>query len=344
MEGPYHALRVAKVVQETADARSLVLEVPEALRARFAYRAGQFLSFRVPLGGGRLVRCYSLASAPGIDAEWKVTVKRVAGGRVSSWMNEAVREGDVLEVRPPAGRFCLTERDAGLVLLGGGSGITPLISLLKTALATTGRPVRLLYANRDRDAILFRAELEDWRRRYTDRLEVAHRLDADEGFADEAAVRRFVGEPRAADFYVCGPAPFMDVVERALLGLGVPRERIFIERFEYTGDGQPRDLAAPAPEAPGEGAARAVVCLDGAEREIGVRPGETIVQAARRAGLEPPTSCEEGYCGCCMARLTEGTGQLKANDVLNPAQLAEGWVLTCQLVPSSPRLRIEYPD
>jgi len=344
LEGPYHALRVAKVVQETADARSLVLEVPEALRARFAYRAGQFLSFRVPLAGGRLVRCYSLASAPGVDDAWKVTVKRVAGGRVSSWMNEAVREGDVLEVMPPAGRFCLTEREAGLVLLGGGSGITPLISLLKTGLATTGRPVRLLYANRDRGSIIFRTELEDWVRRHPGRLEVAHRLDAEEGFADEAAVRRFVGASLAADFYVCGPGPFMAVVERALLGLGVPEGRIFIERFEYTGDGRPRDLAAPAPEAFAEGAARALVRLDGAEREVEVRPGETIVQAARRAGLEPPTSCEEGYCGCCMARLREGEGRMKANDVLTPAQLAEGWVLTCQLVPSSPRLRIEYPD
>jgi 3-ketosteroid 9alpha-monooxygenase subunit B len=344
VEGPYHALRVAKVVQETADARSLVLEVPEALRARFAYRSGQFLSFRVPVAGKRLARCYSLASAPGVEPEWKVTVKRVPGGRASNWMNDAVREGDLLEVMPPAGRFCLGERDAELVLFGGGSGITPLISLLKTALATTGRRVRLFYANRDRDAIIFRAELDAWLERHPGRLEVVHRLDAVDGFADEAALRRHVGGSLAADFYVCGPGPFMDLVERTLLGLGVSREHVFIERFEYAGDGSPRDLAVPAAGPAGAEGVRAVVRLDGAEHEIDVRAGETLVQAARRAGLEPPTSCEEGYCACCMARLRQGSGQLKANDVLTPAQLAEGWVLTCQLLPTSSRLRVEYPD
>jgi len=344
VEGPYHALRVAKVVQETADARSFVLEVPEALRARFAYRSGQFLSFRVPGEGKRLVRCYSLCSAPDVDGDWRVTVKRVAGGRVSNWFNERVREGDVLEVMPPAGRFCLSERQADLVLFGGGSGITPLFSLLKTALAGSARRVRLLYANRDRDSIIFRAELEDLTRRYPGRLELRHRLDAVEGFLDDAAVRRSVGGFEDADFYVCGPAPFMDVVERALHGLGVPRERIFIERFEYAGDGVPRDVAEPADAPAAAGAAPvARIRLDGAERDVALRPGETIVQAARRAGLEPPTSCEEGYCACCMARLRQGSGQMKANDVLTPAQLAEGWVLTCQFVPSGP-VEIEYPD
>jgi 3-ketosteroid 9alpha-monooxygenase subunit B len=344
VEGPYHALRVAKVVQETADARSLVLDVPEPLRERFAYRSGQFLTFRVPAAGGRVVRCYSLASAPGIDGEWKVTVKRVAGGRASAFLNESVRAGDVLEVMPPAGRFCLAQGEADLVLFGGGSGITPLISLLKTALAGTDRRVRLLYANRDRDSIIFRAELEEWARRHPGRLEVVHRLDALEGFADASAVRAFVGEPRDSVFYICGPGPYMDVVEGALLGVGVPRERIFIERFEYAHDGTPQGAAAPADAGAAAGGSRAVVRLDGAEREIEVRPGETVVQAARRAGLEPPTSCEEGYCACCMAQLREGSGQMKANDVLTSAQLAEGWVLTCQLVPTSPRLRIDYPD
>jgi 3-ketosteroid 9alpha-monooxygenase subunit B len=331
-------------VEETADARSLVLEVPEALRGRFAYRAGQFLGFRLPVEGRRLVRCYSLASAPGVDTEWKVTVKRVAGGRVSNWIHDAVREGDVLEVLPPAGRFCLAERDSELVLFGGGSGITPLISLLKTALSRTRRRVRLLYANRDADSIIFRAELDEWRGRHPGRLEVVHRLDALHGFADEAAVRSHAGGQLRADFYVCGPGPFMELVEHTLRGLGVPGERIFVERFEYAADGTPRAAAAPVPDAAGESRTVAVVRLDGAEREVPMRPGETVVQAARRAGLEPPTSCEEGYCACCMARLREGAGQMKANDVLTAAQLAEGWVLTCQLVPTSPRLRVEYPD
>jgi 3-ketosteroid 9alpha-monooxygenase subunit B len=331
---------VAEVVQETADARSLVLDVPEALRPTFTYRAGQFLTFRVPVAGRRLVRCYSLASAPEVEGGWKVTVKRVAGGRVSNWMNESVRAGDVLEVMRPAGRFCLGAREGELVLLGAGSGITPLIALLKTALATTGRRVRLLYANRDRGSVIFAAELDDWARRHPERLEVAHRLDVQHGFADEAAVRRFAEGSPGADFYLCGPPPFMEVAERGLLALGVAAERILIERFEYAHDGTPHDAATASVA----GAPVATVRLDGMERDVEVRPGETLVQAARRAGLEPPTSCEEGYCGCCMARLREGSGRMKDNQVLDDAQLAEGWILTCQFVPASPRLRIEYPD
>jgi 3-ketosteroid 9alpha-monooxygenase subunit B len=136
----------------------------------------------------------------------------------------------------------------------------------------------------------------------------------------------------------------MDVVERTLLGLAVAPARISIERFEYTADGSPRGTAG-VELAPGEAAAEPLrIRLDGREHEVPYRAGDTVVEALRRAGLEPPTSCEEGYCGCCMAHLREGTGRMKANQVLDERQLAEGWVLTCQLVPTGPRLRIEYPD
>jgi 3-ketosteroid 9alpha-monooxygenase subunit B len=341
-DAPYERLRVARVVQETPDARSLVLDVPDALLEAFAYRAGQFLTFRVPVDGRRLVRCYSLASAPGVDPEWKVTVKRVSGGRVSNWMNDAVREGDALEVMRPAGRFGASASGADLTLFAGGSGITPVISRAKAALARDGR-VRLLYANRDRDSIIFRAELDALAARHPGRLDLSHRLDVEQGFADAAAVRDFVGAELDCDFGVCGPGPFMDVVERTLLGLGIAPARISIERFEYAADGTPRDAAAPI--APGEAASEPLrVRLDGVEHELPYRPGDTVVEALRRAGVEPPTSCEEGYCGCCMAHLREGTGQMKNNEVLDARQLADGWVLTCQLVPAGGKVRIEYPD
>jgi len=350
VDGPYHALRVAEIVQETADARSLVLDVPPALREAFAYEAGQFLAFRVPVEGRRLVRCYSLASAPGVDPEWKVTVKRVAGGRVSNWMHDAVREGDALEVMRPAGRFLLPARDAGLTYFAAGSGITPIASLTKTALARTERPVRLFYANRDAGSVIFRAELDALARAHAGRFELAHRLDVEHGFPDAAAMRDFVGAALDHDFGICGPAPFMDVAERTLLALGVRPERIAIERFEYGADGAPR-LAADAARAeaaaagPAAGATERVsVRLDGVEHELPYRPGDTIVETLRRAGLEPPTSCEEGYCGCCMAQLREGAGAMKDNQVLGERELAEGWVLTCQLVPTSRRVRVEYPD
>jgi len=211
--GPYHHLRVTRVIDETADAKSIVLEVPPDLKPTFAYRAGQFLSFRVEVDGHRLVRCYSLASSPETDAAHKVTVKRVEQGRVSNWMNDNVREGDVLEVMPPNGVFVLQpDRETPIVLFGGGSGITPVISILKTALATTSRPVKLVYANRNEDSIIFKQELSELLAAHAGRLEVVHRLDDLHGFVDEARVVQEVGPLRDADFYICGPGPFMDVL------------------------------------------------------------------------------------------------------------------------------------
>jgi ferredoxin-NADP reductase len=235
-EHGYHPLRVEQVVQETADTRSYVLDVADDLRDLFRYRAGQFCTFRVHVDGDELLRSYSMSSAPETDARLTVTVKRVPDGRVSGWFHDHVSEGDVLEVTKPAGVFCVRDEGRPIVAFAGGSGVTPVISITKSVLAVTERPVRLLYANRDRDSIIFRAELEDWQRRHPGRLEVAHRLDAEEGFADEAAVRRFVGASLAADFYVCGPGPFMDVVERGLLGLGVapPRPPARVARAPFS--------------------------------------------------------------------------------------------------------------
>lgn len=341
-KGPYHALRIARVIDETSDARSFVLEIPPELRAQFAYRAGQFLTFRVTVDGERLVRCYSLASSPDVDAEHKVTVKRIADGRVSNWMNDRLRGGDVLETMRPAGVFVLRDRATPLVLFGAGSGVTPVISLLKSALATTPRKVRLVYANRDADSIIFRAEIDRLAAAHRDRLEVVHRLDVESGFLDAQATRDYVGSWLDADFYVCGPTPFMDTVESTLGELGIARDRIHVERFvSLSGDG-----ASHAPKAaPGDAAqVRVRVRLDGQEREVPYTAGQTLLAAARAAGLEPPFACEEGYCSCCMAKLVRGTVRMAANDALDAGQLAEGWVLTCQSVPTSDEIEVEYPD
>jgi 3-ketosteroid 9alpha-monooxygenase subunit B len=343
LSGPYHSLRVARVIDETRDARSIVLEIPDPLRDLFAYRAGQFLTFRFEVAGEKLVRCYSLASCPASESEHKVTIKRIADGRVSNWIHEALAAGHYVEVMRPAGLFTLRNRDRAVVLFGGGSGITPCISILKTALATTDRKVRLLYANRDEESVIFRDELRNLEERYPERLSVVHRYDVVHGFADEAAVREHVGADLDADFYVCGPAGFMDVVERTLLASGVSREHVFIERF-----GSPAGAKKPEVEVrsttPGAGESRIEIVLGGKTHEIPWLAGETVLAAAKRAGLEPPFACEEGYCGCCMAKLVEGAVDLQSNDCLDRSQLAEGWILTCQGVPREGKVRVRYPD
>src|SRR5689334_7392891 len=178
----YHQLRIAKIVQETPDARSIVLEVPDDLSDRFRYRAGQFLTFRVPHDAGAFNRCYSLSSAPETDGKHlKVTVKRVAGGKGSNWFNDIPAEGTSLNVMPPAGRFVLKDGDAPLLLFGGGSGITPMMSLIKSALRTGNRRIRLFYANRDRPSIIFAAELVALLGDHAERLDVIHHVDVEQG-------------------------------------------------------------------------------------------------------------------------------------------------------------------
>lgn len=338
LDGPYFRLRVADVIDETDDSKSIVLDVPDELNERFDYTAGQFLSFRVTVDGHRLVRCYSLASAPDLDAQHKVTVKRVVEGRVSNWMNDHVAKGDELEVMHPNGVFSLRERDTPIVFFGGGSGITPIISIIKTALHTTSRDLKLVYANRNDQSIIFKDELAALRSANADRFEIVYRLDDLHGFVDAALVVQEIGPKTDADFYICGPGPFMDVVESGLSSLSTDEDQIFIERFESPG--------SPVDSAPIDITTGTVVTikLDGKETDVVVGEGETILVAARRVGLEPPFACEEAYCGCCMAKVVEGVVDMLTNDGgIDQGQVDDGWVLTCQGIAKG-HARVEYPD
>lgn len=343
----HHDLRVARVIEETADAKSFVFEVPEDLRAAFEYKAGQFLTFDVEVDGQKLVRCYSLASSPEVDREWKVTVKRVEDGRVSNFMNDSVSEGDVMSVLPPTGIFCLQEEERDLLLFAGGSGITPVIAIAKTALAGSARRIKLIYANRDADSIIFRDELAELVSRHANRFEVVHRLDVEHGFMSEADAAGHARGWEEAEAYLCGPGPFMETGRRALAAAGFPEARVHLEIFESPPDPHEptlEEVAAQAASAPAEGdvPSTLTVTLDGKTRQIPYTEGETVLQAVRIAGLQAPFSCEDGYCGCCMAKVTEGEVQMRRNDCLTQSDLDEGWRLTCQSVPTSGKISVDY--
>lgn len=343
----YHRLRVARVIEETADAKSFVLEVPAELERAFAYRAGQYLTFKLAVDGKELLRCYSLASSPDCEREHKVTVKRIPGGRASNWLNEHVAAGDEVLVLPPAGRFVLREGDRDLVLFAGGSGITPVIALLKTALATSRRRMKLVYANRDETSIIFAAELAELRARHPDRLEIVHSLDARDGFLTPERVRREAAGRASADHYLCGPGPFMEIVEQGLEAAGVPRERVVKEVFVSPEDEvpTPEQLAqARAADAGAAGCERLRVTLDGREHVLAYVPGKTILEAAREAGLEPPFSCADAYCSCCMAKLVAGEVKMRKNDCLTARDLEAGWVLTCQSIPQTPEVHVSWDE
>ena len=334
-ERRFHRLTVAQVVRETADAVSVVLDVPDVLRQQYAYRAGQFVTFRVRLNGEDHYRSYSMSSAPDLGEPLQVTVKRVAGGQVSTWMVESLAVGDQVEVSVPSGAFVLDDRDRDVAAFAGGSGITPLLSLAKTVLAGSARRVQLFYANRDADAVIFQAHLHALGARYGDRFRVVHHLDAVHGLVTEERLEEFVSTTDAVNF-VCGPDAFMDLVERTLRRKGVPRERIRLERF---GSGEP---IPPASSEAAPTGATVTVRMDRRTATGEHRGGSSILQTARALGLKPPSSCEGGTCATCIARVTEGAVEMRNNEILEPGEVAEGWVLTCQAVPTTPVVGVVY--
>lgn len=344
----FHALRVQRIVQETRDTKSFVFEVPLDLRDSFTYEAGQFCTFRIPFGDDELLRCYSMSSAPDVDTDFTLTVKRVAGGRVSNWLLDEVTEGDELALTFPAGVFTLRDHPTPIVAFAGGSGITPVFSVVKRALATTDRRVRLLYANRDVHSVIFRAALDALVEEHGDRLDVVHHLDTEHGFVHSDLVRTFVGDELDADFYLCGPTPFMDVVEDALEVAGATSEQVFVERFAFAASA--REPASAGEEVPSTpivepgpvGTETVTIVLGGRATEVKYQPGETLLETARRAGLRPPFSCEAGSCATCMARLEVGEVRMRVNNALTPDEVDEGWVLTCQGLPTSPTAKVVY--
>jgi 3-ketosteroid 9alpha-monooxygenase subunit B len=335
MNGATHWLRLRRVIDETAEARSFEFEVPADLASTYRYQAGQFLAFDIRLGDQLLRRCYSLCSAPGIDPHPVVTVKRIAGGRVSNWFNDVAKAGDLLPVAPPAGRFVLGTDPAPLCLYAAGSGITPIISIIKTALRDWSTPIRLFYANRDSDSVIFRAALDRMAAQYPGQLSIRHHLDMHDGLTSEAELMAFMRSPIGSRHYVCGPAPFMTLVESTLLKAGVPHSDIHIERFTVSDE-------SSASKTPGGLAASITITLDGQTRTIHSPAGETVLSAARRSGLQPSSSCESGICGACLAKVFRGKAAMHHNEVLNQDEVAEGLILTCQAVPTSTELKVEY--
>jgi ferredoxin-NADP reductase len=330
----FSPLRIKRVVRETGDAVSLVLDVPAQSAQRFDYQAGQFLTLRVTVDGQDLRRCYSMSSAP-VEDDLQITVKRDAGGLVSNWINDTAAEGVEIHAAPPEGRFLLRDNGSEIVAFAGGSGITPIMSLVRTALLSTSRRIRLFYANRSRDSVIFADALAQLADVHADRLVVAHHLDDDSGVVTPAAVESFVAGAGEADYYICGPAPFMDTVEAAVSTIGAPRERIHLERFEVTPiPAETADSSATTDEI--------VIELDGTTTTAAYRAGNTLLQTARLAGLRAPSSCETGSCGTCMARVVSGSAKMLNNDALEDDEVAEGWVLTCQSLPTSPAVHVVY--
>jgi ring-1,2-phenylacetyl-CoA epoxidase subunit PaaE len=351
----FHPLRIAEIVPETAEANSIRFEIPPELREAFAFRAGQHLTLRATIGGEEVRRNYSLCTAPA-DSDWMVTVKRIGGGLFSNWVGDRLKAGDTIDVMVPHGSFT-TDFNAGkrrhLVAIAGGSGITPVLSLIKTLLSEEPQSrFTLLYGNRDSSSVIFLETLAGLKDKHLGRLEIYHFLDAEEqdielfnGMLDRVRLEDAIPAliPDAADvdgWFICGPGPMMDAAEGALLDRNVPRERIHIERF--TADRPPeavtREIAQLQTQAEGVSVS---VTLDGRTRKVPFTAGN-ILDSARSSGLPAPFACKAGVCATCRAKVTKGKVEMAARYGLTDEEVAAGYVLTCQSVPLGDGVAVDY--
>ncbi|MFN3628943.1 MAG: 1,2-phenylacetyl-CoA epoxidase subunit PaaE [Casimicrobiaceae bacterium] len=359
----WYPLRVAEVRPETEDAVSVRFEVPAQDRAAFAFSAGQFLTLRAVIDGEECRRSYSLCSTPA-SGEWRIGVKRVAGGRMSNWLADTVRGGHWVDVLPPDGRF--TYRPAAeperLLLIAAGSGITPILAIATTALAENpAAQVTLLYGNRRVRDILFKEEIEDLRDLHHTRFHVIHCLSREaqeaplnEGRIDAAKLERIFAtliDPQSlTGVYVCGPGDLAETVTAVARAAGVAAERVHRELFTSPGAATPsvapRSAAGKSDAArPAMRLARVRLTADGITREFDLaEDGPALLDAALAAGADVPFSCKSGVCCTCRAKVLDGQVRMDANWTLEPHEVAAGFVLTCQAHPVSDTLVVTLDE
>lgn len=356
----FHTLTVSSVHRETSDSIVIGFIIPPELRDDYRFIHGQYLTLKVPVNGEEVRRSYSICSSPLDPGEVKIAVKRVEQGRASTVLVETLRPGMTLEVMTPMGNF-YTLLDAAnrkhYVCFAGGSGITPILSIIRTVLRSEpASELTLFYGNTDSDRIIFRSNLEELQAKYGDRLRVHHILtfgkDEDMLFNGlitvekaTALTSRFVRDNAEVEYFICGPEPMMVNVSEALEKLGVDKKRIHIELFTTPVVSEPRTPAVEVPDsnAPLTGKAKVKIILDGHETEIEVpAKGDSILDTAEAAGLDVPYACKGAVCCTCKARVVEGRVEMDMNYALTDDEVADGYVLTCQSHPRTPTVTIDY--
>ncbi len=362
---PYN-LTISNIISETPDTVSIVLDIPEDNRSTFDYKSGQYLTIEVNINGNAERRAYSLSSSP-TESQLQFTVKRVEGGKVSNSLNSDVKVGDALTVFPPEGKFiALPEADKTKdhYFVAAGSGITPVMSMIKTLLEQEERSsLYLLYGSKTEDNIIFKAQLDDLESKYEGQLTVLHTLsqlkekkklfgllgkksdgtwNGMKGRIDSEKLQYFFNEypsrSQETHYYLCGPGTLIQETEKYLVGKGVDPKTIHQEYF----------TAAPADEkaiAASQGGAGTVqVVLDGEEFSVDVSKDDSILESIIKLDKNPPYSCTSGACASCMAKIVSGTVEMDTSFSLDDDEIKNGMILTCQAHPTSSDVKITYDD
>jgi ring-1,2-phenylacetyl-CoA epoxidase subunit PaaE len=353
----FHSLRVKEVVKETEDCVSIVFEVPENLEELFRFQPGQSLTVKKDFNGEEARRNYSICSAP-FDNQLRVAVKKVEGGKFSTWANDVLKPGDALEVLPPVGKFHTPldpSQKKSYLAFAAGSGITPVLSIIKTTLATEPRSrFTLVYGNRSKNTIIFKEELEALKDKYIDRFRLYHVLSREKSDAPinhgridteklDLFFNKLISIDTTDEFFLCGPEEMIFCIKGYLAGKGVPSDKVHFELFTVPGQ---KSTAAPAEikTQKNEGPVATVqVKLDGIRFDFNLGfEGESILDAALKQGADLPYACKGGVCTTCKAKLTEGEVIMDVNWGLEQDEIDKGYILTCQSHPKTERITVDF--
>ncbi|MBL7882646.1 MAG: 2Fe-2S iron-sulfur cluster binding domain-containing protein [Bacteroidia bacterium] len=348
----FNSLKVVDIVRETADAVSVAFEVPANLKQDYKYIQGQYLTLKLAINGEEVRRSYSICSSPVEENELRVAIKKVLNGKVSSFINDKTKVGDVIEVMTPMGTFYSEMNPANkknYVLFGGGSGITPMLSILKTVLKSEPHStVTLFYGNNDEASIIFKKQIDELATANPSRLKVYHVLNtAPAGYSvlltglmtkekDLALIENYVDLKADNEYFICGPTPMMDNAMAALKEIKAPEAKIHIEYFTAPVNAEEVKAASNS------SAAMATIIMDGDEKEVELLPNETILEAALRVGMDAPYACQGGSCCTCRALIEEGKVDMAVNYALSKSEVERGYILTCQSRATTPHVTINY--
>ena len=355
MKQGFHQLKVIQKSNETADAAALYFEIPENIASDFEYTAGQYLTFEVEINGENVRRSYSLCTAPGIDANPGVAVKRVEDGRMSNWMNDHLNEGDTIEVMPPNGKFTVVpdgNRTQHYVLWAGGSGITPMMGIAKTLLEKEpNSTLSLVYANRDQNSVIFKNAWDDLAKANSDRLKIFYSYDKApltwfglKGFLNADKVQNILKQKikvpmDQSEHYICGPGGMMEAVKQGLNNAGAPSEKVHTEYFSAPTEKKEAEVLEPTEF---DGTSQITLNVFGDTHTVPCDQNTTVLNAAMKKGINPPYSCTVGVCTTCRAKVHKGELHMLEREGLSDDEIEQGYVLTCQSVPRSSEVEITF--